>query len=395
VINTAVVLAGGQGKRLWPLTAHKPKPLIEIAGKSMIKRIVEQLKEAGIKRIVVVVNYREDDIRAELGTDVEYVRQLPKPGTATAVLSVKEHVDEDFLVVSGDHVLDGNIYTTLVRQFSGENTVVLKKVDEPSNYGVVEVEDGYIKAVEEKPAHPKSNLINTGIYAFTPEVFKALERVKLSQRGEYEITDVLAGMRALTTHAFWLDVGWPWQVLEANAWLLEHMTPYVHGEIKNCEIEGKVVVERGARLHNCVIRGNVYVGENVKIGPFAYIRGSTSLHSGAELGSVEIKNSVIGRDVKAKHFTYIGDSVIGDKVNVGAGTHIANLRFDNKPVKVHTPMGQKNSNRKKFGAVIGEGVKFGVNVSVMPGTVIEPHTYVMPGTVVKGWVQSNKNRAHQ
>ncbi len=386
-IKEAVILAAGKGTRLLPLTENTPKPLIKIGGEEIITNIIKGIEKAKIKHIIIVVDHLAEKFMEYIDNypgdiELEIVSQIEKKGTAAAIESIEEFVSEHFLVASGDHVLDNSIYKDVVDSYKGKSVVMLKEVEHPENYGVAIVENGEIKEMEEKPEKPKSNLANIGIYSFNREIFEEIKNIKLSKRGEYEITDILVGKEALSTKKYWIDVGYPWNILDANKWLLSHKEENNKARIINSTIKGKLITGENVIIENSYIEGNVYIGDNTKIGPFAYIRDS-SIGNNCNIGiGTTVKNSVVGDNVNAKHLSYIGDSVVGNNVNFGSSTQIANLRFDNKNVLVRINGILKDSGKRKFGAVIGDNVKTGVNVSILPGRVIENDAVIFPGKVV-------------
>lgn len=395
-VKEAVVLAAGKGTRLLPITETTPKPLLKIAGKEIIGMILNNLENSGIEHAVIVVNYLTEKFhdfldKFETNMEIELISQVNKKGTAYAIYSAKDLVGDHFLVASGDHVLDGAIYDQAISNYKRESLVMLKEVENPKNYGVAILEGDTIKELEEKPEHPRSNLSNIGVYVFNSDIFKEIEGIKLSSRGEYEITDVLVGKKAFKTDKYWIDVGYPWNVIEANSWILKNLeNKYEHANIINSRIDGKLILGENVRIVDSVIEGNVYIDDGSVIGPFAYIRGDTYIGKRCNIGGgTTVKNSVIGNDVNAKHLCYIGDSLIGNNVNFGSSTQIANLKFDNSTIKIKVNGILKDTNKRKFGAVIGDNVKTGVNVSILPGRVIGSNSLVYPSSIVKESIPSN------
>ncbi len=400
MIEDAIVLAAGKGTRLLPITTTTPKPLLKICGREILYNILKGVEEAGIKRALIVVDYLSEKFyefvkkyEESFSIDIELVSQINEKGTAKAIYSVKDLVDGSFLVASGDHVLDVSIYKEAIASFKKHNkgVVMLKEVEDPRNYGVAVLEGNEIKEMEEKPQNPKSNLSNIGIYVFENEVFEEIEKIKISPRGEYEITDVLRGKVGEVTKKYWIDVGYPWNVLDANKWLLSRMKDNrEEAHIINSDIEGKIVVGENVKIINSVIEGDVFIGDNSVIGPFAHLRGPTSIGENCKIGNSTIKSSVLGDRVFAKHFCYVGDSVIGNNVNFGASSQIANLRFDEKSVRIKINGTIKDTKRKKFGAVIGDNVRIGVNSSIMPGKIIYSNAFIYPGSVVNRNVEEGE-----
>lgn len=388
----AVIMAAGNGVRMWPLTETRPKCLLPIAGKPITYHQIKQLHEAGVDELVFVVREKKEQIIAyasalqeEFGFRLFVVEQGKENGTAAALLAAQGKVDDTFIVVGGDLLFDSSIVKNLIKAHKPSETsitVALKKVDRPEKYGIVDVVDGRVSYIEEKPKNPKSNLANLSIYCMEPSVFEKVKEVKPSPRGEYELTDILVGAKAVEVDGYWRDVGYPWDLLEANKEMLARMEPKA-GDIQNSTISGKVIMEEGAKIINSYIEGDVYIGKNTIIGPNAYIRGPTSIGDNCCIGeSVTVKESVIFDEVDAKHLSYIGDSVVGRNVNFGAGTQLANFRFDEGNISVLTERGWVNTGRRKLGAVVGDNVKFGVLSSVMPGKLIGPNCWIHSGVVV-------------
>ena len=389
-----VVLAAGEGKRMRPLTAKRPKVMLPLANRPMMEHLVLATRDAGITDFVFIVGYGEREIRkhfgdgSEFGIHIAYATQRHQRGTADAVSAARDLVTGPFIVLNGDMVLKREDIAELCRKKPA--CMCISSTDHPGDYGVVLTENGMITSLEEKSKQPKSNLINAGAYLFSPEIFDLIDNVHPSPRGELELTDALAVLvekRQLYAHnlSYWMDVGHPWDMLDANAALMETTKPENHG-----------VVEEGVTLQNTVsigegtvvksgtyIEGPCIIGKNCRIGPHAYIRGSTSIGDDCHIGHCsELKNSIIMAGTKIPHFNYVGDSVVGAGCNFGAGTKIANLRNDHATIRVCG----KDTRRKKFGAVIGDDVRFGINCSVNVGTMIGSEAKFAPNTVIEGCI---------
>ncbi len=188
-------------------------------------------------------------------------------------------------------------------------------------------------------------------------------------------------------------IKYPWDLLEANEFLLKDIKSKSEGEIdKNTTIKGNLIVGKNTKiLPGVYIEGNVIIGENCDIGPNCYIRGSTSIGNNCKVGqAVEIKNSILMDGSKVPHLSYVGDSVIGENANLGAGTIIANLRHDNQNVKSEVKGELLDSGRRKFGAIIGDNVHIGINTSILPGRKIWPGLTTAPGEIVKRDIKEDK-----
>ncbi|MEM3030450.1 MAG: sugar phosphate nucleotidyltransferase [Candidatus Micrarchaeia archaeon] len=393
----AVVLAAGEGKRLRPLTYTRPKCMIHLAGKPVLEHVLLALKGAGVKEAVVVVKYLEDVVRKyfgdgrKLGMRLRFVTQGEEYGTAAAFLCAKELVeDEPFIGMAGDVITEAGFVKRLVREHDGEAiTMGLKAVREPGEYGVAELRGSRVVAFEEKPASPRSNLVNASVYVFEPKVFPVLEKLQPTSRGEVEVTDAVRELcgrgevKGVAGEEYWLDMGMPWHLFDANEFLLGRLRARA-GKVENSTVKGKLIMEKGAVIHNSYVEGTVYVGADTSVGPHAFLRGTTSIGRECDIGdSTTVKNSIIFDRVNAKHLTYIGDSIIGEGCNFGAGTQIANFRFDEAPVKAEVEGRVMDTMRTKLGAMIGDEVKTGVLSCIMPGKLVGDHSWIGAGVVVE------------
>jgi UDP-N-acetylglucosamine diphosphorylase/glucosamine-1-phosphate N-acetyltransferase len=248
--------------------------------------------------------------------------------------------------------------------------------------------------IYEKVAKPPSNLANAGLYLLTPDIFNAVSRVKKSPRGEYEITDslqLLIDEQYTVTYEVidhWLDLSYPWDLLAGNEALMHRVAwENLGSQEGNTVMRGLVSIGRGTVIKaNSYIEGPVVIGENCEIGPSCYIRPSTSIGDNCHIGSaVEVKNSIIMRDSKIPHHNYVGDSVIGEGCNLGAGTKIANLRLDKGEI---TAMGIETG-RYKLGAILGDRVQTGINACIDVGSLIGNDTYIGAGAVASGVIAPN------
>jgi len=388
-----VVLAAGEGTRMRPLTAHTPKPMLPVAGSPLVVHCLEDAIAAGASRVTVVVGYEADAVRTALAdrewpVPVETVIQPTQRGTADAVRAARDALrDEPFAVLNGDVLYDR---ASLASLYDAGPAVGSFRVENPSAYGVLRVDDDQVRGVVEKPADPPSDLVNAGAYVFPAEARDWLN-VDESTRGEAELTDVL--QRTCETTAVsavpferWLDVGRPWELLAATEWKLDSLDREVAGDVDaDATLRGDVRVEAGAVVEpGVVVEGPAHIGADCHIGPNAYIRGATSLGPGVRVGhGVEVKNSVVMAGSAIPHLTYLGDSVLGRNVNLGAGTTVANLRHDGESVQLTIKGERVDTGRRKFGVVCGDDVKTGVNCSLNPGVTLGTGVTVEPGETVR------------
>ena len=395
-----VILAAGEGTRMRPLTATRPKPLLPVADRPLVAHTMDAAAAAGASRFVLVVGYEAKQVREQfgdehLGIPVEYATQAEARGTADAVRAAAAHLDpEPFVVLNGDDLYDDAAIAALYdSQASGEPApaVGIHRVENPENYGVFNVADGRVRGVTEKPADPPSDLVNVGAYRFPAAALDMLD-VPESERGEYELTDVLTrvcerfDVRPVEVER-WQGVGRPWELLAANEWKLPELDARVADDadvVDDADLRGTVVVEDGACVEpGVVIEGPAYVGEDTHLGPNAYVRGATLLGSGVRVGhAVEVKNSVLMRETAVGHLSYVGDSVLGAAVNFGAGTTVANLRHDNRSVPMTVKGERVDTGRRKLGVVVGDGAKTGIDTALNVGVRLGAGATTLPGETV-------------
>jgi bifunctional UDP-N-acetylglucosamine pyrophosphorylase/glucosamine-1-phosphate N-acetyltransferase len=388
----AVILAAGEGTRMRPLTETVPKPMLPVADRPLVAHTADAAVDAGADRLVFVVGYEADRVRdhfgdAYRGVPVAYATQDEQLGTAHAAAAARECIDDDFVVINGDDLYDRDAIEAL---FAACPAVGAYEVDDPRPYGVFSLSHGVVTDVVEKPADPPSHRVNVGAYHFPAEAADWLTEVELSERGEYEITDVLA--RVVDAHEVtpvdverWLGVGRPWELLAANEWKLGELERRIEGDVhERAELRGDVVVESGAKVDSgVVIEGPALVRSGADVGPNAYVRGATLLGADAHVGNgVELKNTVVMRDTNVPHLSYVGDSVLGEGVNLGAGTQVANLRHDDEPVRITVKGERVSTGRRKFGVVAGPGAKTGINTSLNAGVVLSAGATTVPGESV-------------
>ena len=395
----AVILAAGEGKRMRPLTYERPKVMLPIAGKPIIEHLLWEVKEVGINDFVFVVGYHDETIRDYFGkgerwdVTIQYVTQKTQLGTADALRRTEGLVEDKFLMLNGDTIVSAEDIRKVITDDTNISLGVIE-VRNPEDYGVVETEGKKITKIHEKMKEPPSNLINAGVYLLNESIFKALSKTDKSKRGEIELTDSLQLLIASGEDIFWreiehwVDVSYPWDLLAANEFLIDKISPANKGKLEeNVWIKGKVSIGEGTMIKSgSYIEGPAVIGENCVIGPNSYIRANTSIGANCHIGNaVEIKNSILMDKVKIPHQNYVGDSVIASRCNLGAGTKIANLRFDDAPVKAKGV----DTGRRKLGAIISDGVKTGINACIDSGTVIGNNTLIGPGAFASGYIEEN------
>ncbi len=368
-MKQAIILAAGEGQRLRPFTVTRPKAMLSIVDKPILQYVIEALAQNGIRNIVLVVGYHKEQVYDYLGAgerfgvNITYVTQEAQLGTAHALAQVEEVAEDEFLVLPGDNLIEAGTIAGFITM--KPEAVLVKRVDNPVRYGVVTMDNGEVNDIEEKPKEAVSNLVNTGIYAFTREIFKFAESV-------LDIPDVLNNMikgghtiTALETDGTWLDVVYPWDILSLNDVILQRMEASLGGNIeKGATLKGQVSVGEGTVIRtNSYVSGPVVIGSGCDIGPNVCIMPATSIGDNVVISPfTEIKNSVIGNDVNIGPGSIIEDSVIG-KGCVIKGRFTAFGGKSEVRVNGESPL-------VEVGAIIGEDCNLGNDVVAQPGVIV-------------------------
>ncbi len=390
----AVLLAAGKGTRTYPLTLTRPKPLLTIANKTILQHNLEQLNGL-VDEVIIIVGYKAEMIKKKFrnnfnGLKLVYIEQKEQLGTAHAVEQAKNLLDEKFLVMNGDDVFfKEDIENVLKNDFA----VLVKRVKNPEQFGVCKIENSFISKIIEKPKEFVSDLANTGLYLLPKKVFNY--QIEKSERGEYEIVDFVSlllkdeKVKAVEAKA-WFPLAFSWDLLKANEYLLSKIEKKTEGKVEdNVVIKGNAIIGKNTIVKSGVyIEGPAVIGENCVIGPNAYLRPSTSIGNNCKIGhEVEIKNSIIMDNTAVPHLSYIGDSILGENVNIGAGSITANFRHDagliRSSVKTEYKSELVDTGLIKFGTVIGDNTKLGVRTLIYPGRKIWPNMTTLPGEIVK------------
>jgi len=383
-MKQAVILAAGEGQRLRPFTVTKPKVMLSIADKPILQYVVESLAQNGIRNIVMVVGYRREEIfdymgeGEQFGVDIVYITQERQLGTAHALAHAKDAVEDEFLILPGDNLIE----TDTIAQFVAtkpKNAVLVKKVDNTARYGVVTIEDGVVKGIVEKPTEATGNIINTGIYAFNKEIFDFVGT-------ELDIPDVLNSMlaqgyaiSAQETDGTWLDVVYPWDILSLNDAVLRRIPASLGGTIETgTSVKGLVSVGKDTVIRsNSYIVGPVVIGKDCDIGPNVCILPATSIGDNVAISPFsEVENSVIGDDVSIGPGSIIQDSVI-DKGCVIKGHFTAcsgevEMRVNDEHHLVNV------------GAMLGVGCNLGNSVVAQPGVIIGNYSQIQSMKLISG-----------
>ena len=328
-----LILSGGRGTRLRPITFTSAKQLVPVANKPVLFYGIEAMAHAGIREIgIIIAPETGDEIRevtgdgSRFGVEITYIVQDEPAGLAHAVLTAEPFLGSSpFVMYLGDNLLQGGI-DPLVQEFrdtSPEALILLTPVPDPENYGVAELDDaGAVRRLQEKPAEPATDLALVGVYLFSPRIHEAAKAIEPSARGELEITDAIQWLvdeqAAVTSHVvrgWWKDTGRLDDMLEANRLILETVDRSVEGELVDAQVDGRVVVEPGARLERATVRGpaiigagavlrDAYIGPYTAVGPGCLIETAEVEHSilleGSSVSHLDgrMESSLLGRDVK-------------------------------------------------------------------------------------------------
>ncbi|KAB8141807.1 glucose-1-phosphate thymidylyltransferase [Chloroflexia bacterium SDU3-3] len=329
-----LILSGGKGTRLRPITYTSAKQLVPVANTPVLFRVIESIRDAGIDEIGIVIGDTGPEVRAAVGDGkrwgvrIEYIPQDSPAGLAHAVKISRDFLGDDrFVMFLGDNCIQGGI-SPLIEQFGSSSynaQIVLKRVPNPQSYGVAELDErGQILQLTEKPREPKSDLALVGIYMFDESIWEAVESIKPSWRGELEITDAIQWLVEHGRKVFpyvhegwWIDTGKKDDMLEANRLVLDEMQPRVDGYVdRDSHVIGKVIIEQGAEIVNSTIRGPAIIGEgtrlvNAYVGPFTSIYHHCLIENSEVEHSIVLEHSVI-RDLPSR----LEDSLIGRYVEV-------------------------------------------------------------------------------
>jgi glucose-1-phosphate thymidylyltransferase len=305
-----LILSGGKGTRLRPITYTSAKQLVPVANKPVLFYGIEAMAAAGIEQVgIIIAPETGDEIRgaagdgSRFGVEITYIVQDEPLGLAHAVLTAEPFLGSDsFVMYLGDNLLQGGI-AELVNKFRSdqpEAMILLTAVPDPENYGVAELgPDGGVVRLVEKPSEPATDLALVGVYMFTPTIHEAARAIEPSARGELEITDAIQwlvdGGKRVESHVvrgWWKDTGRLDDMLEANRLILETIDRRVEGELIDSQVDGRVIVEVGARLERATVRGPAVIGSGAVLRD-AYIGPYTAVGAGCVIENAEVEHSIL------------------------------------------------------------------------------------------------------
>lgn len=396
-----VILAGGENSRFFPLNHSSHKGLISISGRSLLIRLLENCSENGFKRFILIHNTKTSstDLKSlsqqakSIGVDLSLLPQLQPQGMGDALLKARDNLPDQFGVCSAYHIQAGDIFSRLLDLETDIGLVVVKTAS-PQDYGVLKLDGDLAVGIVEKPDINKapSNYRVQSIYKLDKSYLDIL--VKENQH-EYSFESALdKAILKKPASFFTLDqplvsLKYPWRLFDLVSQILNSSQSHTHPKANLApttvvdDTNGPVVIEDGAQVgHATKIVGPAYIGRNARVGDFSLIRGS-SLESGVRVGiHADIARSLMFEDSSFHGLGFIGDSIVGSGVKIGAGFITANKRLDRKNVEVLVKNKKIDTGRNHHGTVIGQDCRIGVRVSVMPGKYIDAKSRVLPHTII-------------
>ena len=402
-------LCGGIGRRMFPLT--EDKFLLQFAGKTLLEHQIQMALKAGLTDFILVSSpknrKRIETIAKKFPTAAIEITVQEKPlGIANALQSAAHLLNQELMIVNPNDIFDLSAYTELLKnrqQNKAESYVIGYRVKNyfPGGYLIMD-KKGNLTGIVEKPGagNEPSDLVNLLVHSHNdPEILlDYISKVTTDKDDIYErALDAMCkdgkSIHVVPYSGAWHAIKYPWNILDSVKYFLDnsegHISPTAQVSSR-AVIEGKVIIGDNARvLENVVIRGPAYIGPRTVIGNNTLVRAYSHIGADCVVGfATEIKGAYVG-DGSWFHMNYIGDSIVGEHCNFGAGTITANWRFDEKTISVHVGDNSVNTGMDKFGAIIGDYCRTGINVSIMPGVKIGPNTIIGPSLCLTEDIESN------
>ncbi|MFC7047248.1 bifunctional sugar-1-phosphate nucleotidylyltransferase/acetyltransferase [Halobacteriaceae archaeon GCM10025711] len=392
-VREAVVLAAGEGQRLRPLTRHRPKPMLPAANRPILEYVLDTLVDVGVDRIHVVVGYKRSRVQEHFGPSyrdvpLHYVSQDKQLGSGHALLQARDAVDGPCLVLNGDQIVAADIVEDVLAAFEADADAVgalgVLERDELAQYGAIELDDGRVVNLVEKPDAGAYRLLNAGVYAFDPAVFDAIEATPRVD-GELSLTDTITRLvdddrvvRGVRTAGLWMDATYPWDLLAVAGDLL------AAGWIEDDERGDGVWVADSAQVHDtAVLQAPVVVGADSVVGPGAVVGSHTALGRNVTVGAnAVVEASVVEDDARIDAGSTVRECVAGQGVSLGAGSVVAGGRAD-------VVIAGEVHERQRLGAVLADRVHVEGGVTFAPGTLVGPNARIESGCQVRGRIEAD------
>ncbi|MBI2195827.1 MAG: NTP transferase domain-containing protein [Candidatus Levybacteria bacterium] len=395
----AVVLAGGYSSRFYPYSQLGHKTMVKIMGKPILEYTLEGLKEAGIKDVIIRVS--EDGIiksyfgnGSKLGISIRYIEQKEALGMGEVLLNAEKFLTGNFILIGGNHVNCKELTRELIssKKSKSKGVVLVKERENPWDYGVVEIKDGKLVRIIEKPkkGEEPSRLGLVSAFLLPKEIIGVVKKAKVYEFNlEEKVLVEYAKENALDVVVTANDIGtlkYPWDLLALKDMLMKNMKGRVDKGAKvseNAEIDSDVIVEMGAEImEGAKIKGPSYIGKGVKIGTNALVRNGADLEENVSIGAfAEVRNSILMEGAMI-HSGFVGDSIIGRNCKIGSGFTTANKKIDRGNIEVLVKGEKVDTRLTRLGTIVGNGVKIGIRVSTMPGVVIGNNAVIGPSTSV-------------
>ena len=384
----AIILAAGKGAHLSPFSDTRPQPMIGVAGRTILDNSLELLKSSGINDIFVVVGHKREKLIDALqeheydGLNIHCVEQKQSRGIGNAVLKVKNKISpgEYFLLLYGDILTANNIFSKVQQSFHTFKSPVASICLPPSNqqFGNVflNAQMEITKIIEKPKSNKFGNYVLAGVFILPASFFQLLESTGQSMEKALKKIVASEGLRASMWEDGWLDVVHPWEILTANKMIMDSWGESSIAKTATLEanvtLQGIVKIGEGVLIKaGAVIEGPCSIGCGSYIGNNSLVRSYTSVGKNCEVGSgVELKNCVVMDSSQIGRLSFIGDSVLGENVDIGSGCMTINRTVDWKPISMQNRKGQASTNMSKLGAFLGDGVVVGAGNMIQPGTVV-------------------------
>jgi len=387
-------LAAGEGRRCRPLTQTRSKVMLPVGNRPFMEHVIRALAANGIRDLYIVVGYQKERVMdyfedgLDFGVKITYLEQNELLGTAHALRKAEPYVDESFLVVNGDNLIDARSVGELISA-RGDNVILAALRRHTGDYGVLLVEQERVKSIIEKPGRPCSGILNTGAYKFSPSIFDDLRSTPISERGSYELTETISQMikdgKEIVPQickGIWADAIFAWDLLNANSLALNMLDMKISGEVEEgVSIKGPVEVGEGSIIRSgSYLVGPISIGEDCDIGPGAVILPTTSIGDSSKIGPhAEIRNSIIMSDAR------IGSAAIVSDCVVGASTILSDqLAVESGPCVVEV---EEAFERAEFGAIFADDVTVGARAFAGAGTVVGTGARIGSGSRIRGEIE--------
>ncbi len=390
----ALILTGGTGRNLVPFSATRPKAMTVVGGGPLMARTLAHLREVGVTDVTVVLGQAGEKVKAmfddgqDFGVHITYVEQRSQAGIADAILEARGRFipGEYFILVYGDVVTSANPFHQALQSFNSFKApiaCVCLPGPPTARYGNVYLSGTRITRIVEKPTTAGlGNYVLAGVFVLPVEVFGLMEKSEGDMEQVFGKLVRTPGLNASIWEEGWIDIEYPWDILAANRMVMdtwEEASISRHAMIDgNVTLSGPVRIERGSVIKaGAVLAGPCYIGRNSYVGNNVLVRSYSSLGPGSTIGyGVELKNCVLFGNARIGRLSFVGDSVIGENVDIGSGTMTINGSMDRRPIAVDIRGDMIDSGLSKLGAFIGDDVRVGAGNTVAAGTILAPGTTV-------------------